>query len=193
MFLGALTALGGCASQTKIIVTGYREKAFGAAITHHAQGDPRTFSFQRSELRDSDDIRPAPELLEALAAHGFAATGAPGARYALTVAHSSRPAATKVEAQCQPALSPGGCEAPSQGRPRTLFGSMRYVHAVSIRLTNAQTGQVVYKVAAAATNGNRNGDTISPCLEALAVNRFPPDRETFVDGEAVLNAAECGP
>jgi hypothetical protein len=155
--------LAGCAG----VKTDVRVSPLSATLA-----DERTYDFARTPPQDASAEHAQYEALvrEELARYGFAATSKDSARYIVSLAYDTRPAAIGVDAAgCGAATE--ACEAPAT--TSAFPGRRFYRHSLTLRFFEQTSGQEVYKVTV--TKSDRDADPLHavPYLVKSALARMP--------------------
>ncbi|ASW00782.1 DUF4136 domain-containing protein [Paraburkholderia aromaticivorans] len=163
----AAASLSGCAGLSADVHTAATANA--AAVL---QGE-RTYAISRMPSQEASADHPRFEslLTDELARQGLVETAGPSARYLLSVAYDTRPAAIGVgEKGC----TPGDCGR-ARDAPFSLFSGRAYRHALTLRFFERASGQEVYKVSASSSDRDADPLHAMPALVKSALARFPFD------------------
>jgi hypothetical protein len=161
--LFALTTLTGCAG----VKTEVRASPTSATLAGE-----RTFGLARTpaQVTSADHARYETLVREELQKNGFVDASTERARYLVSLADDTRPAAVGVDVT--------GCENTTEScaKPDTsmsLFGRRLYQHALTLRFFERASGQEVYKVTA--TVSDRDADALHavPYLVKSALAQLP--------------------
>ncbi|MFM0594355.1 DUF4136 domain-containing protein [Paraburkholderia dilworthii] len=161
----AAASLTGCAGLSADVHTAHAMDAAAAL-----QGE-RTYALERMPSQDASADHPQFESLlrDVLAKRGFAETPGKSARYLLSVAYDTRPAAIGVDVKD---CAPGDC-GHQPGAPFALFGGPAYRHALTLRFFERTTGQEVYKVSAVSSDRDADPLHAAPALVKSALAQLP--------------------
>ncbi len=169
----ALAGLSGCAApSTGVNVTGqpagFDTRGHGYVIARTAAQDGSA-AYARVEARVRD----------ALAGDGFHEEVAGGARYRLSIAYATQPAALALATPCPPASGPCS-DAPGLrvdgSAPFPLpFGGTVYRHLLTLRFVDRHTGATAYQVTAAVRDREPDALAAMPALVRGALARLPFD------------------
>jgi hypothetical protein len=110
-------------------------------------------------------------LRDELAKHDFVDAAAKPARFLLSIAYDTRPAAIGVGVKD---CAPGDC-AHQPDAPFSLFGGRVYRHALTLRFFERASGQEVYKVSAVSSDRDRDPLQAMPALVKSALAKLPFD------------------
>src|SRR5579864_4566014 len=155
--------LAGCAG----VKTDVRVSPLSATLA-----DERTYDFARTPPQEASAEHTQYEALvrEGLARYGFAVASKESARYVVSLAYDTRPAAVGVDvAGCESTTE--ACEAPAT---TSVFPGRRlYRHSLTMRYFERTNGQEVYKVTV--TKSDRDADPLHavPYLVKSALARMP--------------------
>ncbi|WP_176060771.1 DUF4136 domain-containing protein [Paraburkholderia sp. BCC1876] len=161
----AAASLTGCAGLSADVHTVHATDAVAAL-----QGE-RTYALARMPSQDASADHPQFESLlrDVLAKQGFAETPGKAARYLLSVAYDTRPAAIGVDVKD---CVPGDC-GHQPDAPFALFGGPAYRHALTLRFFERTTGQEVYKVSAVSSDRDADPLHAAPALVKSALAQLP--------------------
>ncbi|PQV48150.1 DUF4136 domain-containing protein [Paraburkholderia sp. BL21I4N1] len=161
----AAASLTGCAGLSADVHTAHATEAATAL-----QGE-RTYALARMPSQDVSADHPRFESLlrDALAKQGFAEAPDKSARYLLSVAYDTRPAAIGVDVK---ECAPGDC-GHQPDAPFALFGGPAYRHALTLRLFERATGREVYAVSAVSSDRDADPLHAAPALVKSALAKLP--------------------
>lgn len=163
----AVASLTGCAGLSADV------HATGPANSAVVLPGGSTYTMMRTPLQDGSADHPPFEALlrDELAKRGFTDAADKPARYLLSIAYDTRPAAIGVGLKD---CVPRECE-PAPDAPFALFGSRAYRHSLTLRFFDRASGEERYKVSAVTADRDADPLHAMPALVKSALAKFPFD------------------